>query len=105
MSEATSGEVERTRVLIVGGGVVGLSASLFLARCGVQSTLVERHQGTSIHPRARGVNARTMELLRELGLEAAVRKAGESIGPSLGFHSGRSLVEVMAATRPNGLFI
>lgn len=86
---------DRVPVLIVGGGVVGLSASLFLAQQGVRSMLVERHPGTSIHPRARGVNGRTMELMRELGLEDEVRRAGERIAASVGIHSGTTLVQVL----------
>ncbi len=49
-----------TPVLIVGGGPVGLTASLLLSRLGIKSLLVERHPGTAIHPKARGINARTM---------------------------------------------
>jgi putative polyketide hydroxylase len=63
-------------VLIVGGGPVGLSASLFLSRQGIRSLLVERHPGTSIVPKARGINARTMEIYRQFGVEAAIRAAG-----------------------------
>jgi len=62
-------------VLIVGGGPVGLSASLLLSRLGIESLLVERHPGTSVHPKARGLNVRTLELLRVWGIEAAVRAA------------------------------
>ena len=60
-------------VLIVGGGPVGLSASLLLSRHGVRSVLVERHPGTSAHPKARGLNVRTLELFRLWGLAEAVR--------------------------------
>src|SRR5215467_3079530 len=63
-------------VLIVGGGPVGLTASLLLSRRGIRSLLVERHPGTAIHPKARGINARTMEVFRQQGIEADVRKAG-----------------------------
>lgn len=62
-------------VLIVGGGPVGLSASLLLSRHGVRSLLVERHPWTSVHPKARALNVRTLELLRVWGLEATVRGA------------------------------
>ncbi|PAZ16624.1 hypothetical protein CLM62_06680 [Streptomyces sp. SA15] len=63
-------------VLIVGGSLVGLSAAVFLAHHGVRCTLVERHPGTSIHPRAVGYYPRTGELLRQAGVEdAAVREA------------------------------
>jgi 2-polyprenyl-6-methoxyphenol hydroxylase-like FAD-dependent oxidoreductase len=65
-----------TPVLIVGGGPVGLTASLQLSRLGIRSLLVERHPGTAVLPKARGINARTMEMYRQLGLEAAIREAG-----------------------------
>ncbi len=65
-------------VLISGGGPVGLMASLLLSQHGVKSLLVERHPGTALTPKARGINARTMELFRQCGIEAAVRDAGLS---------------------------
>ncbi|MBV9258328.1 MAG: FAD-dependent monooxygenase [Ktedonobacteraceae bacterium] len=86
---------EHVPVLIVGGGIVGLSASLFLSHHGIASLLVERHPGTSVHPRARGVNARTMELYRELDIDEAVRAAGADLAPSMGIYQGKSLVEVI----------
>lgn len=85
----------QVQVLIVGGGIVGLSASLFLSSHGIKSLLVERHAGTSIHPRARSVNARTMELYRGLGIDEAVREAGASLSSSMGIYKGSSLVEVI----------
>jgi 2-polyprenyl-6-methoxyphenol hydroxylase-like FAD-dependent oxidoreductase len=82
-------------VLIVGGGIVGLSASLFLSQQGVKSLLVERRAGTSIHPRTRGVNRRTMELYRGLGVDEAVRVAGASLTATMGIYKGKSLAEVI----------
>ncbi|MFE9113980.1 FAD-dependent monooxygenase [Streptomyces collinus] len=67
----------RTPVLIVGGGLTGLSAAVFLAHHGIAATLVERHPDTSIHPKARAINPRTMELYRAVGMEERVR-AGRS---------------------------
>ena len=63
-------------VLISGGGPVGLMASLLLSQHGVRSLLVERHPSTAITPKARGINARTMELFRQCGIDDAVREAG-----------------------------
>ena len=68
--------MEDVPVLIVGGGPVGLTASILLSQAGVRSLLVERHPGTAIHPKARGINARSMEMYRQCGVEAAIRKAG-----------------------------
>src|SRR5215831_8584003 len=68
--------MQEVPVLIVGGGPVGLTASMLLSRLGVRSLVAERHPGTSIHPKARGINARTMEVFRQCGVESAVRKAG-----------------------------
>jgi 2-polyprenyl-6-methoxyphenol hydroxylase-like FAD-dependent oxidoreductase len=61
-------------VLIVGGGPVGLTASILLSQHGVRSLLVERHPGTAILPKARGINARTMEMYRQHGIEQAIRR-------------------------------
>jgi putative polyketide hydroxylase len=66
--------------LISGGGPVGLTASLLLSRHGVRSLLVERHPGTALTPKARGVNARTMEVFRQYGIDAAIRDAGLAEG-------------------------
>ena len=71
-------------VLIVGAGPVGLTASLLLSRYGIRSVLVERHPGTSTHPRARGFNFRTMEIYRELGLEQPMRAAGADLSRNRG---------------------
>ena len=57
-------------VLIVGGGPVGLTASLLLSRLGIRTLLVERHPGTAIHPKARGINARTMEIFHQQGIDS-----------------------------------
>ena len=63
-------------VLIVGGGPVGLTTSIYLSLFGIESLLIERHPGTAILPKARGINARTMEMYRQLGLDAEIRAAG-----------------------------
>ena len=63
-------------VLIVGGGPVGLTASILLSQHGIRSLLAERHPGTAILPKARGINARTMEMYRQCGVEQEIRDAG-----------------------------
>ncbi|MGY1604473.1 FAD-dependent monooxygenase [Geodermatophilus sp. SYSU D00815] len=68
-----TGGTTRTRVAVVGGGPVGLTTSVLLSRLGVEHVLLERHPGTSIHPKAIGLNQRTIEVFRHLGIEDEVR--------------------------------
>ena len=56
----------KTSVLVVGGGLAGTSAAMFLAWRGVDVTLVEKHPSSSPHPRAVGFTARVGELLRAI---------------------------------------
>lgn len=65
-----------TPVLIVGAGPVGLTTSIALSQHGIRPLLVERHPGTSVLPKARGINARTMEMYRQMGIEDDIRAAG-----------------------------
>jgi 2-polyprenyl-6-methoxyphenol hydroxylase-like FAD-dependent oxidoreductase len=75
---------EHTPVLIIGGGYAGLTASLFLSHLGVESILVDRHPGVSIQGRARGINPRTMEIYRSLGIADEVNAAGAPFAGDLG---------------------
>ncbi|MGW3356988.1 FAD-dependent oxidoreductase [Streptomyces bungoensis] len=82
----------RVPVLIVGGSLVGLSMSLFLGRLGVRHLLVERHSGTSIHPRGRGNNVRTMELFRVAGIEPDIKAAASLLADNHGILQTPTLV-------------
>jgi putative polyketide hydroxylase len=89
-SPTVNGVKETTPVLIVGGGLSGLSSALFLASHGVRPLLVERHPDLLIHPRARGFNQRTVELFRQVGLEPAIRDAGFASGEDFHWHAVRA---------------
>jgi putative polyketide hydroxylase len=82
----------RVPVLIVGGSLVGLSMSVFLGRLGVRHLLVERHSGTSIHPRGRGNNVRTMELFRVAGIEPDIHAAASLLADNHGILQTPTLV-------------
>ena len=59
-------------VLVVGGGIVGLSTAAFLAQRGVDVILVERRPAPSQRLRAKFFYPRTMELYRSLGVEEEI---------------------------------
>ena len=56
--------MEERPVLIAGGGPVGLCLGIALARAGHRALLVEERPGTTAHPKATLVGARTMEHFR-----------------------------------------
>lgn len=70
---------DRPDVLVVGAGPAGLATALSAARHGARVLVVERHRGTSIHPRASGISTRTMEILRSWGVADEVRAASAAV--------------------------
>ena len=68
-------------VIIVGAGPVGLGCALELARFGVRSVLLEKHAGTSWHPKTRNFNTRTMEIARGWGHPTYQRLRGIDTPP------------------------
>src|SRR5215813_4118068 len=72
-------------VIVPGAGPVGLGAALELARFGVRTVLIEKHDGTSWHPKTRNLNTRTMEIA--MGWGPAVYKRLRSIDAPDGWKS------------------
>ena len=67
----------QTEVLIVGGGPVGLTLAMDLARRGINVIVAETRAGAEPPSvRCNHVSARTMESFRRLGIVRAVRDAG-----------------------------
>jgi 2,4-dichlorophenol 6-monooxygenase len=63
---------EQVPVLIVGGGGAGLTASMLLARQGVEHLLVSARPETSDLPKAHVLNQRAMEVLEDAGVAEAI---------------------------------
>jgi 2,4-dichlorophenol 6-monooxygenase len=63
---------EEVPVLIVGGGGAGLTASMLLARQGVDHLLISARPGTSDLPKAHVLNLRAMEVLEDCGVADAI---------------------------------
>ena len=58
-------------VLVVGGGPVGLIETLLLRQLGLSVVVIEQRDGPQTAPSAHVVSARTLEILRGLGLDMA----------------------------------
>lgn len=61
-------------VAIIGGGPVGLATSISLTLRNIPHVLFERYPSTSIHPKALGLNQRSIELFRSLGIEEEIKR-------------------------------
>jgi 2-polyprenyl-6-methoxyphenol hydroxylase-like FAD-dependent oxidoreductase len=82
-----------TDVLVVGGGLTGLTAALVLRHHGVPVILAEKHATTSPQPKARRFHMRTMEIFRELGLAGTVHAAARDLAGHDHMAAGRTLAE------------
>ncbi|OAL00750.1 hypothetical protein IQ06DRAFT_148582 [Phaeosphaeriaceae sp. SRC1lsM3a] len=87
-------------IAIIGGGPVGLTSSILLSLRKIPHILFERHPSTSIHPKACGLNQRTTEIFRQIGVyEEVLAQAAppETCGRTAWFTSlgpdGRKIVD------------
>ena len=65
-----------TDVLIVGSGPAGGSAALFLSTYGVDNMMLTKYRWTANTPRAHITNQRTVEIMRDIGLEQPIIDQG-----------------------------
>src|SRR6516225_1120139 len=70
--------IRTTDVLIVGAGPTGLVLALWLARRGVRVRIVDKTAQAGTTSRALAVQARTLELYRQLGLADSVVARGRT---------------------------
>src|SRR5450755_2854038 len=69
----------RCQVLIVGAGPTGLVLALWLAKLGARVRIIDKTTGPGTTSRALAVQARTLELYRQLDLTDAVLERGHSV--------------------------
>ncbi len=65
-----------TDVLVIGSGPAGAAAALFLATYGVEHLVITKYRWTANTPRAHITNQRTVEVLRDMGVEQDVQRLG-----------------------------
>src|SRR5579864_4393831 len=68
-----------TQVLVAGAGPTGLVLALWLTRQGVRVRIIDRTPGPSTTSRALAVQARTLELYRQLDLTDEVLERGHKV--------------------------
>ena len=68
--------MDETEVLIVGAGPTGLVLALWLVRQGIKVRIVDRSDGPGTSSRAMAVQARTLELYRQLDLADEIVEGG-----------------------------
>jgi 3-(3-hydroxy-phenyl)propionate hydroxylase len=77
------------RVLIAGGGPVGSTVALLLARAGIPVTLIEREHGMVLDYRASTFHPPTLDLLEDSGISAALLAMG-LVAPTVQIRDRRS---------------
>ena len=68
--------MDETEVLIAGAGPTGLVLALWLTRLGIRVRIVDKGEGPGATSRAMAVQARTLELYRQLDLDREVVESG-----------------------------
>lgn len=103
------GQSSETEVLIAGAGPTGLVLALWLKRLGVRIRLIDQSPAAGTTSRALAVQARTLELYRQLDLTEAVVARGYQV-PAVnlwarGAHAARvSFEQIGAQLTPYGFF-
>ncbi len=67
---------ERTEVLVVGAGPVGLLTAILLAEGGIETRIIDREERTTVRSYACALHPRTLKLLERMGLAAAILERG-----------------------------
>jgi 2-polyprenyl-6-methoxyphenol hydroxylase-like FAD-dependent oxidoreductase len=70
---------ERTEVLVVGAGPVGLLTAILLAEAGIEVKIIDREERTTVRSYACALHARALKLLSKMGLAAPVLERGRRV--------------------------
>jgi 2-polyprenyl-6-methoxyphenol hydroxylase-like FAD-dependent oxidoreductase len=82
---------ERTEVLVVGAGPVGLLTAILLAEAGLEVEVIDTEARTAARSYACALHPRTLELLERLGLAEEILKLGRRV-PKMAFYEGEARV-------------
>jgi len=93
----------RTQVLIVGAGPTGLVLALWLTHLGVRVRIVDKLAQAGTTSRAVAVQARTLELYRQLGLDEAVVEGGRRVAAANFWVHSRRVAQALFGPIGQGL--
>ncbi|MGN8068302.1 FAD-dependent monooxygenase [Mucilaginibacter sp. 22184] len=85
---------QHTSVLIVGAGPSGLMMAAQLLRYGVQPVIIDSKQGPTTHSKALAVQARSLEIYRQMGVIDAIIKGGKQAAGVVFNQKGKNVLEL-----------
>ncbi len=94
---------ERTEVLVVGAGPVGLLTAILLAEAGIKVEIIDRETRTAARSYACALHSRTLKLLSQMGLLAPVLERGRRV-QLMSFYDGAVRQAEVKLAEPGGEF-
>ena len=91
-------------VVVAGGGPVGLTTALLLARAGVRCLLLESEQQVCFGSRAIAFTRRSLEILQQAGAHGVFEKIGLPWGCGNSFYRGQRVFRMEALQSPHDRF-
>jgi 2-polyprenyl-6-methoxyphenol hydroxylase-like FAD-dependent oxidoreductase len=93
----------QSQVLIVGAGPTGLVLALWLRRLGIQVRVIDKVAEPGTTSRALGVQARTLEFYRQIGLADSVVAAGRKVSAANLWVASRRVARVVFGAMGAGI--
>ncbi|MFI5162713.1 MAG: FAD-dependent monooxygenase [Sphingobacteriales bacterium] len=93
---------QHTKVLIVGAGPSGLMMAAQLLRYGIQPLIIDNKEGPTSHSNALGVQARSLEIYRQLGVADKVVANGKQAQGVIFTEGGKQAASISLANAGKG---
>jgi 2-polyprenyl-6-methoxyphenol hydroxylase-like FAD-dependent oxidoreductase len=94
---------ERTEVLVVGAGPVGLLSAILLAEAGIEVRIIDREERTAARSYACALHPRTLKLLDRMGLAAPIIERGRRV-ETVAFYDGATRQAELKVSQLGGAF-
>ena len=94
---------ERTEVLVVGAGPVGLVTAILLAEAGIEVRIIDREEHTAVRSYACALHPRALKLLDQMGLAAPMIERGRRV-EKIAFYDGPTRQAEVKLSQLGGAF-